>query len=79
MVEIGKEVPEQVVIGKVTHDQRKLFRSFEVTALPAVMVIRDAQVKKSYVGLVPKEILLQDIREFAPTAGAKEAEEKPRG
>ncbi|MBI5571347.1 MAG: hypothetical protein HY914_15490 [Desulfomonile tiedjei] len=78
MVEIGKEIPGQVTVGKVTQDERKLFRSFEVTAIPAVMVIRNAQVKKSYIGMVPKEVLLQDIREFGPT-DAKKAEEQPRG
>jgi thioredoxin-like negative regulator of GroEL len=77
LVEIGKELPGQVTIVKVTQDQRKLFKSFEVSALPAVVVIRNAEVKKSYLGMVPKEILIQDIREFGPS-DAKKAEQSPR-
>ena len=78
MVEIGKELPGQVTIVKVTQDQRKLFKSFDVTAIPEVVVIRNAEVKKSYLGMVPKKILIKDIREFGPS-DAKKAEEAPRG
>jgi thioredoxin-like negative regulator of GroEL len=66
--EIAKETAGQATVGLVFPEQRKLFESFQVRVIPAVFVIRDAEVKKSYEGVVSKDRLMKDLQEF----GAKE-------
>jgi hypothetical protein len=66
--EIAKETAGKATIGLVFPEQRKLFESFQVRLIPAVFVIRDAEVKKSYEGVVSKDLLMKDVQEFGAKA-----------
>jgi len=66
--EIASETAGKATVGLVFPEQRKLFESFQVRLIPALFVIRDAEVKKAYEGMVSKDLLLKDLREFGATA-----------
>ena len=66
--EIAKETAGTATVGLVFPDQRKLFQSFQVRLIPAIFVIRDAEVKKSYQGAVSKDRLIQDLQELGAVA-----------
>ncbi len=62
--EIAKETAGNASVGLVFPDQRKLFNSFQVRLIPALFIIRGAEVKKSYEGMVSKGRLMKDLQEF---------------
>jgi hypothetical protein len=66
--EIAKETTGRATVGLVYPEEQRLFQSFQVRLIPAIFVIRDAEVKKSYEGIVSKDILMRDLEEFGPVA-----------
>jgi hypothetical protein len=66
--EIAKETAGRATVGLVYPGEQKLFQSFQVRLIPAIFIIRDAEVKKSYEGIVSKDILMKDLEEFGPVA-----------
>lgn len=68
MNEIARETAGTATVGLVYPEERKLFNSFQVRLIPAIFVIRDAEVKKSYEGAVSKERLMKDLQELGAVA-----------
>ena len=61
--EAAKEVGDSAVIGKVNSDENLIARRFRVTNIPVMFIIKDAQIKKKIDGLVPKETIVQALKE----------------
>ena len=61
--EAAKEVGESAVIGKVNSEQNLIARRFKVTNIPVMFIIKDAEIKKKISGLVPKETIVQALKE----------------
>lgn len=62
--EIARETAGTATVGLVYPEERKLFNSFQVRLIPAIFVIRDAEVKTSYEGTVSKDQLIKDLRQY---------------
>jgi thioredoxin 1 len=52
--ELAVETKGRVVVGLILVNERELMRAFEITKIPATFLIRNAQVKASFVGALPK-------------------------
>ncbi|MBO4512630.1 MAG: thioredoxin, partial [Victivallales bacterium] len=51
-------------IGKVNvDDEQELAVRFQVSAIPALLIFKDGQLKKNFVGLQPKQTLFDAIAE----------------
>jgi thioredoxin-like negative regulator of GroEL len=66
--EIARETAGRATVGLVYPEEQKLLQSFQVRVIPAIFLIRDAEVKRSYEGIVSKELLMKDLQEFGPVA-----------
>ena len=59
--EMASEDPE-LKIGKVNvEDENELAVRFQVSAIPALLIFKDGQLKKNFVGLQSKQALLDAI------------------
>jgi thioredoxin len=61
--EAAKEVGDSAVIGKVNFDENLITRRFRVRNIPIMFIIKDAEIKKTIRGLVPKETIVQALKE----------------
>ncbi len=61
--EMAGETKGRAVIGLVMVSERDLTRAFEITKIPTIFVVRNAQVVASFVGLVPKGQLEKVLKE----------------
>ena len=58
VAEIAEEHPE-IKVGKVNvDDEGELAQKYGIVSIPTVMFFKDGEVKKTSVGFVPKETLL---------------------
>jgi thioredoxin-like negative regulator of GroEL len=53
--EVAGETKGRAIIGLVMVTDRQLAQMFGVRAIPTVVVLRNAQITASFVGVVPKE------------------------
>jgi thioredoxin 1 len=63
--EAAKEVGDSAVIGKVNSDENLIARRFRVTSIPVMFIIKDAEIKQKIDGLVPKETIVQALKEHS--------------
>jgi|GEM_PF-1286952 len=60
--EVARETKGRAVIGLVMVSDRELTRAFAITRIPAIFVVRNAEVTASFLGVVPKGRIEQALR-----------------
>lgn len=60
--EIAAETRGRAIIGLVSTADIALLRTFGITKIPTIFVLRDTEITASFVGLVPKEKIRQTLR-----------------
>lgn len=61
--QVAQDVKDKAIIGRLDTDKNLISRKLGINKIPAVWIIRDGQVKKSFFGVVPKEKILEALRE----------------
>jgi hypothetical protein len=64
--EVAQEIGEKASVGIVTPEDRRLFQLFDVRSVPTLFIMRNGEVQRTYVGLVPKETLIKDLDGLGP-------------
>jgi thioredoxin 1 len=64
LTEVAKDLSGRAVIGKLNTDKNLIARRFGISRIPAVFIIRDGEIKNSFFGVVPKETIVQALREY---------------
>lgn len=52
--EVAGETKGRAIVGSVMVNDQELVRTFGITKIPTVFVVRNAQVTATFVGIVPK-------------------------
>jgi thioredoxin len=60
--ELADELAGAVVFGKVDTDRNMISRRFGVQKIPALFIIKDAEIKKQFYGVAPKETILKALK-----------------
>lgn len=61
--EIAEEVKEDVVVGKVNvEEEQNLSREFEIVNIPTIVILKNGQVVKKFIGVQDKETILKEIK-----------------
>ena len=71
--DVAKELGERAAIGKVNHDKSLLGRRFGVTRLPTMFIIKDGEVKQSFIGYRAGDILVRALRQQGASDGNPES------
>lgn len=66
IAEIADEMAGRAIVGKIYPKQRELYKEFKVRGIPTFLVVKDGEVKKSFVGSRPKEVLMRELKRHAP-------------
>jgi len=61
--EVAKDVKGVAVIGKVNTDTNLISRRFGISRIPAIFIIRHEEIKNTFYGVVPKETIIQALKE----------------
>ena len=60
--EIAEELGEKVKVGKVNSDENmELAQNYGIMSIPTIMVIKNGEVTKTFVGVTSKEEILNEI------------------
>ena len=60
--EIAEELGEKVKVGKVNSDENmELAQKYEIMSIPTIMIIKNGEVTKTFVGVTSKEDILKEI------------------
>ena len=60
--EIASEIGEKAIIGKVNVDeQENLASKFHIMSIPTLVIIKNGQVVKSFVGVQDKKTILNEL------------------
>lgn len=60
--EIANEIGEKAIVGKVNVDeQENLARQFQIMSIPTLVIIKNGQVVKSFVGVQDKTTILAEL------------------
>lgn len=63
--EIAEEKSEEVIVGKINvDDNQDLAMKYGVMSIPTIVILKDGEVKKTFVGLRDKSELLNAIQEI---------------
>lgn len=62
LADLAGELGDAVVIGKVYEGERSLFKKFGVRGIPAIFILRDAEVRESFRGTRSKSVLLRALK-----------------
>jgi thioredoxin-like negative regulator of GroEL len=54
LAEVARETKDQAIVGIVMTSDRELVRTFAIKKIPTTFVLRNAELKASFVGVVPK-------------------------
>jgi len=60
--EVAGETKGRAIVGLVMASDRELVRIFGVRKIPAIFVVRNAEITDSFIGLVPKNTIEQALR-----------------
>jgi len=61
--EVDEALGEQAVVGAVnTEEAAKVAEEYGIMSIPTLMIFRQGQPVKTYVGVQPREILVADLR-----------------
>ena len=60
--EIAEELGEKAKVGKVNSDENmELAQNYGIMSIPTIMVIKNGEVTKTFVGVTSKEEILNEI------------------
>ena len=60
--EIASELGDTVKVGKVNSDENmELTQKYQIMSIPTIMVIKNGEVKKTFVGVTPKEEIISQL------------------
>lgn len=62
LADLSNELGSEAVIGKVHEGERSLFKKFGVRGIPAIFILRDTEVRESFVGTRTKKVLLDALK-----------------
>lgn len=61
--EIAEQLQERAIVGKVNvEEEEKLSTKFEIMNIPTIVILKNGQVVKKFVGVQDKEIILNEIK-----------------
>jgi thioredoxin len=60
--EVAKETKGRAIIGLVMTSDRELVRAFGIRKIPTIYILRNAQIRASFVGVRPKAQIHQLLR-----------------
>ena len=60
--EVAGETKGRAIVGLVMATDRELVRIFGIRKIPAIFVLRNAEITASFIGLVPKKAIEQALR-----------------
>ena len=61
--EVAKDLKGLAVVGRVDTEKNLIARRFGIRRIPAVFVIKDGEIKSAFYGVVPKETIVQALKE----------------
>jgi hypothetical protein len=59
--EVAQQVGARAAVGIVSPEERSLFQSYQIRAVPTIFVVRNGEVTKNHVRVVSKEELIRDL------------------
>lgn len=60
--EIASEMEDRIKVGKVNSDENmELTQKYQIMSIPTIMVIKNGEVKKTFVGVTPKEEIVSQL------------------
>ena len=60
---IAEEVGDRVVVGKVdVDDDQQLAEKYGIMSIPTIIIIKNGEVLKRFVGVTPKEEILEALK-----------------
>jgi hypothetical protein len=59
--EVAQQVGPRAAVGIVSPEERSLFQTYQIRAVPTIFVVRNGAVTKNHVGIVSKEELIRDL------------------
>ncbi len=62
LADVSAELGSDAVIGKIHEKERALFAKFGVRGIPALFILRDAEVRQRFVGTQPKRVLIDALK-----------------
>jgi len=60
--EVARELKGQAVIGKLDTERNLLPRRLGVTQIPSVWIVKDGEIRESFLGVVSKEKIIQALK-----------------
>jgi thioredoxin 1 len=60
--EVAGETKDRAIVGLVMATDRELVRIFGIRKIPAIFVVRNAEITASFIGLVAKKEIEQALR-----------------
>jgi thioredoxin 1 len=61
--EVANDLKDKAIVGRLDTDKNLIARKLGIDKIPAVLIIRDGQVKNSFYGIVSKETILKALKE----------------
>jgi thioredoxin 1 len=62
LTEVAGETKGRAIVGLVMTSDRDLVRIFGIRKIPTIFVLRNAEVRASFVGMVPKSKIQQLLK-----------------
>jgi thioredoxin 1 len=62
LMEVAGETKGKAIVGLITVSDRELVRTFGITRIPTIFVLRNAEIRASFVGVVPKAQIQQLLK-----------------
>ena len=60
--EIASELGDNIKVGKVNSDENmELTQKYQIMSIPTIMIIKNGEVKKTFVGVTPKEEIVSQL------------------
>jgi thioredoxin len=63
LIQLAKELGDRAAIGKVDLDKNLIARRLGVQKVPTILIIRDGQIMKRFLGAQPKKTLMKALKE----------------
>ena len=61
--EISEELAEQVKVGKINvDDNQDLAIKYNVMSIPTILIIKNGEVKKTFVGVTDKKTIMENLK-----------------
>lgn len=61
--QIANELADTIKVGKVNSDENiELTQKYNIMSIPTIMVIKNGNVEKTFVGVTPKEEIINELK-----------------